>query len=99
MRKSGTYTTVCGIRKRYPVRTKFNIKNWKKVIGQKDSWENTKTYSGVSVEKLGNDYYVEERYIIRLMNQEVRRIIEKDLTYEQAKKVAFRYMRDHSDFR
>lgn len=94
-----TYVTKCGVRKRYPVRTKFNIKNWKKVVGQKDAWENTKTFSGVSVEKLDKDYYVEERYIMMFTNREKRRLLSDGLTKERAIKFAYKYMRDNQDFR
>lgn len=86
------YKTRCGVRKRYP------IKNWKKIKGQQDSWENTKTYSGVSIEKLGDGYVVEERYITRL-NRHVRKPLSKIVSKNKAKKIAYKYMREHEDFR
>lgn len=84
------YKTKCGVRKRYP------IKNWKKVGS--DAWENTKTYSGVSIEKLGGEYVVEERYITKI-NRQVRRPLSKMVNKTQAKKIAYQYMREHEDFK
>ena len=75
-------------------------RNWKPVRGVKDAWENTKTFSGVSLEKLGGEYYVEERYINQLFNKERRKILKKGFdTKEKARKFAFTYMRSNSDFK
>lgn len=93
-----TYVTKCGIRKHYPVKDKVP-KNWKKVSGVSDAWENTLTYSGVSIEKLGKQYMVEERYTTRL-GRRVRRPLSSPMDSKQrAKKFAFKYMRDNKDFR
>lgn len=93
-----TYLTKCGVRKRYPVRVPFNIRNWFKIRGEQDAWENTKTYSSVSIEKIANKFYVDERFITSL-NIQRRRRLSDGVTKKEAKKIAFRYMRQHSDFK
>lgn len=99
-RRAGTYVTKCGCRKRYPIRNRFKIKNWYKTKGREDSWENTKTHTRISIEKLSEKYYVEEAWITDLFQVHKRRKITGDLSdRETAKLFAYQYMKEHKDFR